>query len=247
MGDCNHMKVDCREPKDVLDYFGLKGAQSMQLNIGDYIFENDDLMVIVERKELADAKKSIQDGRWSDQKQRMNDVKTNNDTRVCCIILIEGKRGLGPDPWEQYESNNQSETVLDHAIMNSVILDSIGVIMVQTRKDMIEALEYIGKITKGGFKRRKIGQGYVGSTPKQKVSMDIFRNQLMLIHGVSVECADSVNQVYESMYDLFKDYEQNGGDHVIQKIAHLKKGQRKIGQAVAARIVSSLTGKQSQK
>lgn len=247
---CDHMTVDSREPNDVMDHFAPMGAQSMQLNVGDYIFENEDLMVIVERKELGDAKKSIQDGRWSDQKKRMNDVKTNDDSkRVCCVILIEGKRGLGPDPWEQYETNtikNQSEMVLDHAIMNSVILDSIGVLMVQTRKDMIEALEYIGKITKSGFKRGKSTQGYVGNTPKQKISMDIFRNQLMLIHGVSVECADAIIQIYASFFEMFKDYEQNGEDFVIRRIAELKKGQRKIGQAVAARIVSSFTGKQSQ-
>lgn len=244
----DHLIIDSREPKDIIDHFCSLGARKEQLNVGDYLFESDDSLVIVERKELADARHSIVDGRWSDQKSRMNDIKESHgqEKKVVCMILIEGKRGLGPDPWEQYESKSVvSETTLDHAILNSAILDSIYVLMVQTRKDLIHVLEYIATIThpKHTISKNRLTAKSIGNTPKQKVFTDIFRNQLLLIHGVSGDAADAICNIYDSLYTMFVDFQNHGEKELIQKIANLKKqaSQRKIGQAVATRIVSSLT------
>lgn len=238
----SHLKIDSREPKDIIDHFVPLGASKEQLNVGDYIFENDESIVIIERKELSDARKSIQDGRWTDQKKRMNDVRSEEKLkRVCCIILIEGKNGLGLDPWEQYESTSVvSDKMLNHAIINSLVLDSVCILMCQTRKDLIETLEHISNITldSKGSKRSKTT---LGNTPKQKIYMDIFKNQLMLIHGVSGDGADAICKEYKGLYDLFVDIQTHGEKYVVKKVADLVKmeSQRKIGQAVATRIVSS--------
>ena len=83
--------VDSREPKDIINILKarVKNIEQGNLEIGDFIIMNndDEIIMIFERKSLADLVSSIKDGRYSEQSYRLSECATNNHN---IFYIIEG-------------------------------------------------------------------------------------------------------------------------------------------------------------
>jgi len=93
-----HLLIDAREPKSlVANLISLNEKSSTKINIsqknltiGDFIFYdeiNNEELLIIERKSLADLESSIKDGRYKEQSFRLNETKLHNHN---IIYLLEG-------------------------------------------------------------------------------------------------------------------------------------------------------------
>lgn len=85
------VKVDTRENELLLKLKNidpLLNVQSLQLPLGDIIISNDqEDIIIIERKTIHDLQSSIRDGRYEEQSYRLNGLPNHNHN---IIYLIEG-------------------------------------------------------------------------------------------------------------------------------------------------------------
>jgi len=85
--------VDNREPKALKEFLGVrvkeKDIEIGNLNIGDFIIknDNDETVMIFERKSIADLIASIKDGRYNEQSFRLSQFPLNNHN---IYYIIEG-------------------------------------------------------------------------------------------------------------------------------------------------------------
>ena len=83
--------IDNREPKDIINILKsrLINVELDNLNIGDFIIKNnnDELIMIFERKSLSDLMSSIKDGRYNEQSFRLNESELDNHN---IFYIIEG-------------------------------------------------------------------------------------------------------------------------------------------------------------
>ena len=83
--------IDNREPKDVISIIQSRFPDVVlgNLEIGDFIIKNnnDEIVMIFERKALADLMSSIKDGRYNEQSFRLNQTSISNHN---IFYIIEG-------------------------------------------------------------------------------------------------------------------------------------------------------------
>lgn len=90
--------IDNREPANIIKYINALNNMSINkieieqknLELGDFIIYdeiNEKIVLIIERKSLADLEASIKDGRYSEQSFRLQNSETHNHN---IIYLIEG-------------------------------------------------------------------------------------------------------------------------------------------------------------
>lgn len=83
--------VDNREPKEIMTIlnFRLKNIEITSLDLGDYIIknDNDEIIMIFERKNLSDLVSSIKDGRYTEQSFRLSQFPIDNHY---IFYIIEG-------------------------------------------------------------------------------------------------------------------------------------------------------------
>ena len=83
--------VDNREPKEMISILKsrLKTVELDNLDIGDFVIktEADEIIMIFERKSLADLVASVKDGRYTEQSFRLSECPINNHN---IYYIIEG-------------------------------------------------------------------------------------------------------------------------------------------------------------
>jgi len=83
--------VDSREPKEIISILSsrLKNIEMTNLDIGDFIIknDNDEDIMIFERKKISDLIASIKDGRYNEQSFRLSQSNVNNHN---IFYIIEG-------------------------------------------------------------------------------------------------------------------------------------------------------------
>lgn len=86
---------------------------SEQLPIGDIIFKDDDdnELIIIERKSLKDLAASINDGRYEEQSFRLNNCNVHNHN---IIYLIEGE-------WSDYSKYKYKGRITEQTLISSII------------------------------------------------------------------------------------------------------------------------------
>ena len=71
--------IDSREPKEIINIlsFRLKSIEMTNLDIGDFIIknDNDEDIMIFERKKISDLIASIKDGRYAEQSFRLSQIE----------------------------------------------------------------------------------------------------------------------------------------------------------------------------
>lgn len=85
------LEIDCREPKDLINILreDIENTEVKGLELGDFLIKDkdDNILVILERKSLADLLSSIKDGRYAEQSFRLNKYPLHNH---CIYYIIEG-------------------------------------------------------------------------------------------------------------------------------------------------------------
>jgi ERCC4-type nuclease len=83
--------VDNREPKEIIAILKsrINNIELSNLDIGDFIIknDNDDIIMLFERKSLSDLVASIKDGRYNEQSFRLSQTEINNHN---IFYIIEG-------------------------------------------------------------------------------------------------------------------------------------------------------------
>lgn len=212
-----------------------------QLDIGDIVFqnENNDIILIIERKTLHDLKASICDGRLREQRARL---LSNYDTKRI-MYIIEG------------DINNVSKSVNIDTLLGSMInMQLRDSIMVYKTINILETTRYImklhGKLEKDiseYFKEnREITKTEYCSTIKTKKKSNInpenwFITQLALIPNITEYIAESILDKYSSLPNLIKEYESIDEDKrhlMLSNITYINKNKntRRIGDKNSQKI-----------
>ena len=242
------LKIDNRE-RDVIDFINNKHSETKyiteNLDIGDFIITDDEnnILVIIERKKFADLSASIKDGRYKEQKERLIH---SIPYKVRKIYLLEG--------------NNMKDFQFPLQTFNSVIINTIirDEIFIHLSKNIDETVNFIlGIITNMSkyydtlIKEIVLNEEKVYNdthnckkVKKDNITSDVcFRNQLSQIPGISNKISDVFVEKHKNMNGFIKylnSLENGNKDLVINDIANTKYGanMRKIGVKTAEKIYS---------
>lgn len=215
------IQVDVREKKLIPlikalnnDYGYNIVIETKQLDLGDLIVcddENNELLII-ERKTLSDLASSIRDGRYSEQSYRLNKESLHNHN---IVYLIEGKMENYRDKYTKIKSQTLYVTM-------GCIQYYKGFSLMRTQ-DILETVEYIlrfvdklGREKKKGYYNggKKTGtdaySGLVTRVKKSNVTPEnigeIILNQ---IPGISKTTSLVIMEHFGSLYNLLKCLKEN--------------------------------------
>ena len=244
--------IDNRET-ELKEYFEKKEViEFSNLDLGDLqVFYKNELVAVIERKNITDLAKSIKDGRYREQKLRL----LNNFDVNKIFYLIEGNIRKG-------KIASIPHTTLVGSMINAMFRDNIKIIRTNNISETIEFIELLlKKLSKEPDKLlnnnnkadnpKKPSLEYVSSIKlKKKDNMNednCFLLQLSQIPGVSLNIANAIKKNYNSMFELCKKYNLNENETDNKKllldikydIANDK--QRKIGKVVSERIYNYLS------
>lgn len=201
------------------------------LPVGDFVFKNeedDSIALVIERKTFDDLASSIMDGRFREQKTRLDEMKSNG-ARI--MYIIEGNV-------MQYKGK-LPVTTLQSAILNLMMSHEYMVMFCHSIKNTVEILCLIGKklgekaCTKGSLSGVQIKLKSKG----EKVKENLFLLQMMVIPGVSQLVGEAICKEYKSMPDLVNAFE-GGGEHMLAEIQVNAK--RKVGKALSSKVYKAL-------
>lgn len=227
------------------------------LNVGDFQFwEDDRLLMVIERKTYADLAASIKDGRYAEQKFRLDELRTSSGCSV--VFFIEGKKPrknsvVSGIPVGTLESAlvsmmcNGCQVITMHNVQDCVLalkcflsMDDIAVM----ESDIGEECETLSLMYKKLSKKKnnsynaaKIQQ----SKTKKKSHMtfkNIFVQQLCMIHqSVSLKIAEKLADTYGSWAGLLSAYEHIDEDKRLNMLKDIRVDERrKVGPAASKNV-----------
>ena len=237
--------VDNRENQLITELEGTCAVKVETLDIGDIMFrDGDEVILIIERKTIADLKASICDGRAREQKARLlhSGVPTYR-----IMYLIEGDL----DKPLSNKVNGMPVSTLLGSIINTQLRDGIKVYKTASIQESAVFLQkMLIKLEKDGdsfFKQeKKISASEYSATLKKKKKDNMtpevwFINQLTLIPQVTEKVAEQITAKYPSVTSLVLEY-QRTPEHIQSKLLsdltyQLSTGKdRRIGDKISARI-----------
>lgn len=238
------LQIDFRE-KAIIDLFDTQetdcNIEICSLPVGDFIIKEeftDQLYYIIERKTIEDLSASIKDGRFREQKNRLLESIGDNQ-RV--IYIIEGYQNTN-------KKNLLPKDTLESAIMNLILKHNYKVFYTIDSQDTFYKLKKIYKkikdkdiIFNGDSQLKNTNINLVSKT--QKLSDNIFINQLCVIPGVSKIIADSIAMKYSTIKELLDSYNncKDTKERELMLINIEINSKRKIGKVLSKKIYTSLT------
>lgn len=242
------IKFDNRE-KDLVKLLHEKGYHFdlENLELGDIQIvdlNTHEIMIIIERKTLADLSASIKDTRYKEQKGRfIHSLKPH----VRKIMLIEG---------EKMSDFKLPAKTLDSVIVNTMLRDNIHIHMSKNLEDTCKFLEtiilqivkYYDDLKKEIINGEKPAFEEMNSTckmnKKDNITNDVcFRNMLAQIPGVSTSIATVFVEKYGNMNNFLIELGKNGEKLSIIKIIGEEKygkNSRRVGDKVGEKIYNFL-------
>lgn len=263
--------IDTREHA-VKKYFEKQNQSQLvidvvQLNVGDFQFWQDDnkLLMVIERKTYEDLAASIKDGRYYEQKYRLQELK--NSTNCSIIYFIEkSKKGN--------VISGIPKSTLESAVLSIISKENMNVIEVNNTQDTITALkcfcmiDYINiiegnsfetfcgqickKMMEKGSKLDSYNNAVIAENTKKKSYMtqeNVFIQQLALIKSVSLKMAEAVYKNYKNFHELIAKYEsletEKQKERLLKEIVLDNK--RKLGPVASKNIYFFCYGKEEEK
>lgn len=218
---CPELRI---KTSDKLYYSGELCFKICNLPIGDFIFKEDDnIMLIIERKSFNDLCASINDNRFREQKQRL--VESVSDPSKIVYILEGGKNVP--------KIYNIPKSTINSAILNLIFKHNYKVIITEDTIDTLANLFLL--YNKINSKEFDIKGGIM--TLVKKSGKDLFINQLVVISGVSVQVAKKIKEKYINMNELVTAY-NNNDKFILSELMITEK--RKIGKSLSEKIYNSL-------
>lgn len=236
--------VDNREPQIIKD--SLKGSVSFEnLKAGDFEFfdENNQSVLLIERKELDDLLSSLVDGRFDDQKLKLSECVVQNPRPIA--FLIEGNHRIHPeiktiqsvmlttrfrDGFFVMETSDCSET----SALILHILDLVKRKKFEALTDEEQHRRFIASRAAhrggGGFSRKD----------------EWWKLALSQIDGVGPNAAKAIADSYPTAIDLIRAYESDCRDdkareNLLSAIIPAGK-KRKIGPKLSERVWRTVCG-----
>ena len=241
------IKFDNRE-KDLIKLFEIKEHKYNytleNLDIGDIQFvdsKTNEILILIERKTLADLCASIKDGRYKEQKERMiHSIKRN----IRKIILIEG---TCMDQFTLPQSTYSS------VIINTIIRDNIHIHICNNINETVQFIEniilqipkyYSDLQNEIILEQPKTFQNEYNcsTTKKENITQKIcFRNMLSQIPGISNSIASVFVEKYGNMENFINTVKTNGNNDkksIIKLIGSEQHGKnnRKVGDKTGEKI-----------
>ena len=203
-----------------------------QLEIGDFYFIiNNELDIIIERKTIDDLSKSLIDKRYSDQKNRLNNLINFNNKKIICIYIIEGPR------------NNNLENSFWGIITNLIIKNNFFII--QT-KNIDETGEVIFNIFSKALKEKYdvINESVDFSLYKKSKSINpenCFLIQLCSIPNISTKKANAIKNKFTNFKNIILKLQNKTYLEKVKEFTDIvvenKNTKRKLGEKTAKKIV----------
>ena len=128
------LHVDNREHA-VIEHLDDIVFEIVPLNVGDFQFwEDDRLLMVIERKTYADLAASIKDGRYAEQKFRLEELRASSGCSI--VYFIEGKK-----PRKNSVVSGIPSNTLESAIASMVCNLGAQVITLENTRDCSLALK----------------------------------------------------------------------------------------------------------
>lgn len=200
------LKIDYREHA-IIEKFKNETIKKevCPLEIADFHFlVNGELYLVIERKTEADLQSSIKDGRWREQKERL-DILKNSHPSVKILFLIEQV--------ETIKRSNLDFKILQGAILNTIFRDEYPVLFSECVENTLEYLDLLyKKIEKGEFEKSRGSYIETSSVSlKKKMNKDDFlKLTLCSIPRVSMNISTKICEKYSSLDKLIEDYKREG-------------------------------------
>lgn len=234
------IKLDIRE-RELIPYF--KNNENIifeesTLDIGDiHFYNNDELLIIVERKSLSDLSSSITDGRYKEQKQRLLYAV---NTGVRKIYFIEG---------DDMNSFHLNISIFNSLMLSTVIRDKIMIYRTTNIEDTYNNLKKIYEnLPKWINENWDVGVSesieYSGIKLKKKenVTQNIaFKAMISVIPGLSNSIATVLSEKYHNIENMINSIKEDGIDWEsrMKKIGDIQYGinSKRIGDSIAKKIL----------
>jgi len=247
------LKIDNRERKfiDLLKFdtafYNSHQSQIIfeSLNIGDFeiIISNSSdnnnetfRRFIFERKTISDLYSSINDGRYHEQKSRLQQSINDDNVKVCYII--EG---------DIYSTSNTN--CIFGAILNTMFRDNIQIYRTTSLNDTYNFIKSL--FTRVLKNSKKWEEYFINNKDNNNVDPKVYKNvqikksenltkevvfinSLNNIKGCSSVIAKAIYQEYTSMKELVNAFEDSDNPELMLK--DIKVGSRKIGPVLSKRI-----------
>jgi crossover junction endonuclease MUS81 len=217
------------------------------LDIGDFLICNSDdttnniyenLLLLIERKTLNDLSSSIIDGRFREQKSRI-EQSINDNNKI--MYIIEGNR-------KDIHKNGVKNNILEGAILNMIFKHKFKLINTINIQDTIDTILTIFKKYKNNEYTNDQNSNNITDInfsnikKSDRINNNLFNLQLCVIPGVSIKIAKSISIEYKNMLELVNAY--NNLDNLIKKqelLADIKINNRKLGKALSKKIYNAIT------
>jgi ERCC4-type nuclease len=178
--------LDNREHK-LIKLFQVTGHifEVKPLDIGDVLIIEGDHEICIERKTLSDLESSVKDGRYSEQKMRLQGTCQN------CMYIIEGYNGFA-----------SMTSICKGAIINSTLRDKVSMLFSDSIDDtfhlIMEIATRVEKNPDKYFAKGNNAAEYASLSGISKKKSDnitkvaLYQKQLSLIPGISVVKAKTI-------------------------------------------------------
>jgi ERCC4-type nuclease len=197
------------------------------LEVGDFVLkDNDDVLLIIERKTVTDLCASITDGRFRQQKERL--IQSVNDDYEKVLFIIEGPK--------------VSKPMVDGAILNMMYKHKFRVL---ATKDMNDTFNNVILLYKK-FAGKEFSSSTTSVVPvklqskRNKIDENIMAVQLSAIPGVSYSTALKIANIYPTMQRLVTALGESGETSLA--MIEIERGGKasRLGKAIAKKIFNAI-------
>jgi len=247
-----HIKVDIRENtlikllKALNNDYGFNFEIIVErMDLGDIsIWNEEEELLLLERKQLSDLASSIKDGRYAEQSYRLNGYSLHNHN---IIYLVEGNISYYSDRWSKVKPGTLYTTMFSLQYFK-------GFSLVRTF-DITETAEFILRITdKLSRSREKFGYYHQSFQPKKENYARVVHKEkkknitpenigeiiLSQIPGISNATSSALMNKYGSLFQLLKAIEDD--KHCLDKLVYKTKNrqERRISKTSVSNIIQYL-------
>ena len=260
------VKIDARE-RELIPLIREKIGETMtdqitisveSLPLGDIIFCKDEQeLLIIERKSVADLAASIKDGRYQEQSYRLDGTELHNHN---IVYLIEGNMARAAfDKSALYSAMFSLQYYKGFSVWRTFSIDETATILCNSIKYLAKSSAtrtgyYVGSHVSGG------SGGGIGGSEEPKISSDkdyvnvvktikkdnvtpnnIGEIMLCQIPGVSSSTALSIMEHFKCMVNLIADLQEHGASCLDKvELKNAKGASRKLNKTCVANIVKFL-------
>jgi crossover junction endonuclease MUS81 len=210
----------------------LKSRNNIQFEVcpldnGDIHYVSENQHIIIERKTEADLNSSIKDGRWREQKERLDILKAEGNCEI--VFLIE--------QIDYTKRTNIDFKLLQGAILNTIFRDRYSIMYSECLENTVEYLEMLYKKVQNNDFNKQRGSSIQVETTSIKKKLD--KNDyivlvLSAIPRVSNDIAKKIMEQYSTLDKLVDAYREKGSD----VLAEINLGKKKLGKKLSSDIYS---------